>query len=132
MNDRQKRFCELYAANPDGTAAAIDAGYSPKTAASIASENLRKPELIEFIRKLQDEASASRIATLTEIKAFWTDVIRNMDAKPADRIRAAELLAKSAGAFVYAHQGNAGKEAETELNQRRTVIILPPRDPDPE
>ena len=43
MTERQKRFCQLFAVDPDATAAAIGAGYSAKTARSIGSENLTKP-----------------------------------------------------------------------------------------
>ena len=131
-NERQKRFCELYAENPDGTAAAIGAGYSAKTAASIASENLRKLELSKYIHALQEEASSSRIATIEEVKAFWSDVVRDKNAKHADRIRAAELLAKSAGAFAQARQDDAERKTEIERNRRNVIIYLPQRDQDPE
>lgn len=101
MNDRQKRFCEFYAEKPDGTDAAIKAGYSSRTAASIGSENLRKPELLNYIRKLQTEAAEIRVASVTEAKAVWSDILRDPEQKASDRIRAGELLAKAAGAFIH-------------------------------
>ena len=128
MNDRQKRFCEFYAENPDGTDAAIKAGYSPRTAASIGSENLRKPELLEYIRKLQDQAAAGRVASILTAKAFLSDVLRNQGEKTADRIRAAELLMKSSGAFVRIREDDGGRMIEAGADDGKTIIILPPRD----
>ena len=123
MNDRQKRFCEFYAERPDGTYAAIKAGYSPRTAASIASENLRKPELLQYIRKLQAEAAEIRVASVTEAKAVWSDILRDPEQKAADRIRAGELLARAAGAFIHF------REDETpimgEINGEDVVIYMP-------
>lgn len=49
LTDKQKRFCEEYMRDFNATQAAIRAGYSEKTAFSIGSENLRKPEIRGFI-----------------------------------------------------------------------------------
>ena len=48
---KQKRFAELLPISKSGTQAAIDAGYSKKTAYSIANENLKKPEIVNQIEK---------------------------------------------------------------------------------
>ncbi|MBX4188430.1 MAG: terminase small subunit [Candidatus Doudnabacteria bacterium] len=53
LNDKQERFCREYVIDLNGTQSAIRAGYSKKTAASIANENLIKPEIQEFISSLQ-------------------------------------------------------------------------------
>ena len=128
MNDRQKRFCELYAQKPDGTAAAVAAGYSEKTAAAIASENLRKPELLAYIRELQDQAAAGRVASMLTAKAYLSDVMRNPDEKTADRIRAAELLMKSSGAFVRIREDDGGRTIEAGGSDGETILIFPPLD----
>jgi hypothetical protein len=52
MTDKQKRFCEEYVKDWNATRAAIAAGYSEKTAYSIASENLTKPYIREEIERL--------------------------------------------------------------------------------
>ena len=51
LTKRQKRFAELIPMAKSGTQAAIDAGYSAKTAYAIASENLTKPAIINQIEK---------------------------------------------------------------------------------
>lgn len=45
MTAKEQRFVEEYLAGLNGTRAAIRAGYSPKTACAIASENLKKPKI---------------------------------------------------------------------------------------
>ena len=42
LTTKERRFVEEYLIDFNGTAAAIRAGYSDRTAANIASENLRK------------------------------------------------------------------------------------------
>lgn len=136
MNDRQKRFCEFYAEDPDGQAAAIKAGYSPKSAKSIASENLTKPDLLRYIRKLQEQAAAPRLAGISETKAVLSDMMRDPQQKPADRIRAAELLLKSSGAFVRVREDDGGFTITTAprdiTDTWRDVIIYDPEKDPPE
>ena len=57
LTDKQRRFCEEYVVDWNGTRAAIAAGYSEKTAYSIAGENLKKPELQNYIEKIKDNLS---------------------------------------------------------------------------
>lgn len=53
MTVKQEAFCDNYIANGfcNATKAAIDAGYSKKTAGKIGSENLAKPEIKDYIKK---------------------------------------------------------------------------------
>lgn len=57
MNPKQRTFCEEYLIDLNATQAAIRAGYSEKTASEIGYENLRKPQIVEHITKLQQERS---------------------------------------------------------------------------
>ena len=52
LTPKQKRFCEEYVVSLNATQAAIRAGYSKDSAYSIASENLRKHEIRNYIREL--------------------------------------------------------------------------------
>ena len=54
LTDKQKKFCYEYCVDLNGTQAAIRAGYSKKTAAAIASQNLIKLNIQAEIKKLQD------------------------------------------------------------------------------
>lgn len=57
MTKKQKRFVEEYLIDLNATQAAIRAGYSPDTAGSIGSENLKKPEIRARIEKAMAERS---------------------------------------------------------------------------
>jgi phage terminase small subunit len=65
MTPKQTRFVEEYLANGlNATKAAISAGYSKKTAASIGEENLRKPEISAAIK-----ATTNKIMERLEVTA---------------------------------------------------------------
>lgn len=83
LTPKQQRFVEEYLIDLNATQAAIRAGYSPETAYSIGSENLKKPEIataIEAARKNLSETSGitlervqkeyARLAFLDIRKAF--------------------------------------------------------------
>ncbi len=58
LTDKQKRFCDEYLANGmNATQAAISAGYSEKTARSIAQENLTKHDIQTYISERQNKVS---------------------------------------------------------------------------
>lgn len=57
LTDKEQRFCEEYLVDLNATQAAIRAGYSEKTARSIGSENLSKPDIQEKISLLRQELS---------------------------------------------------------------------------
>ncbi len=76
MNDKQKRFvieyCRDGEGQSNGTQAAIRAGYSEKTARSIATELLAKPDIQEAIRERYDEiATAASITVEAILKQWW-------------------------------------------------------------
>lgn len=57
LTDKQKLFCEEYLIDLNGTQAAIRAGYSKTTANRIASENLSKLDIQEYVAELKAERS---------------------------------------------------------------------------
>ena len=59
LTPKQQRFVEEYLIDLNGTQAAIRAGYSEDTAYSIASENLRKPDIRAYLQKRQQEIAES-------------------------------------------------------------------------
>lgn len=58
MTDKQAIFCQEYLIDCNATQAAIRAGYSEGTAASIGCENLTKPEIHARIAELKAERSS--------------------------------------------------------------------------
>ena len=104
LTQRQRNFCEEYIRTTNATKAAIAAGYSEKTAYSIGSENLSKPEISAYIKARLDEINREQIASTDEVMRFFTAVMRGMekdqfglDASLADRIKAGQEIVKRFG-----------------------------------
>ena len=76
LTAKQQRFCDEYLIDLNATQAAIRAGYSKKTAAVIATENLRKPNIAEYIEKRMAEKEAELIADQNEVMKYLTSVMR--------------------------------------------------------
>lgn len=119
---KQQRFADEYIISGNATEAAIKAGYSKKTARSIADENLTKPDIKTYIDEKLKELSDKKIADQHEVLAYLTSVLRGETqseivvvegqgegisrAKPMqkapderERLKAAELLGKRMGLF---------------------------------
>lgn len=118
MNARQKRFCDEYLVDCNATQAAIRAGYSPKTAYAIGEENLRKPELRQYIDSELERLHNERTANAEEVMEYLTAVMRGEHTEQTligigdgvqrigaiavgakDRLKAAELIGKRYGLF---------------------------------
>lgn len=95
MNQRQRAFCEAYLLSGNATEAAIKAGYSPKRARSIGQRLLTYVDIREYLAQRNAQIIAENTATLEEIYSFWTVTMRDQASKPADRLKASELLSKA-------------------------------------
>lgn len=82
LTHKQIMFCQEYIVDLNATKAAIRAGYSEKTARSIASENLTKPDICAKIQQYMDlrserlEITADRV--LSELSKIGFSDIRNI------------------------------------------------------
>ena len=76
LTAKQQRFCDEYLIDLNATQAAIRAGYSKKTAAVIATENLKKPYISEYIEKRMAEKEDALIAKQDEVLKYLTSVMR--------------------------------------------------------
>lgn len=81
LSVKQKKFCEYYVESGNATEAAKKAGYSKKTAYSIGTENLKKPEIRNFIEELTAAEKSKRMASAEEVLAFFAEVMRNGEVK---------------------------------------------------
>lgn len=82
LTDKQEKFCYEYVLHLNASKAAINAGYSEKTAYSIGNENLKKPEIQERIRYMQNNlaetAQLSALRVLKEHEKIAFSSIANM------------------------------------------------------
>ena len=81
LNDRQYAFCMAYARDPNGTRAAIAAGYSEATAASQASDLLKLPKVSEALTLIRNEYQKRAVAqTLAHQERYSRDwVLRSLE-----------------------------------------------------
>ena len=101
MTDKQKRFCEEYLTDFNETQAAIRAGYSKKSAYSIGSENLRKPEVQNYLSELKAEAQTrtetKRNDIIDELKSIGFADIDPDNIKASDKLKALDILSRMLG-----------------------------------
>ena len=67
LTGKQAKFVVEYLRDFNATQAALRSGYSPKTAYSIGSENLKKPEILEALRSESAMSAEEALARLTDI-----------------------------------------------------------------
>jgi len=104
MTDKQKKFCEEYLIDHNGTQAAIRAGYSAKTANRIANEILSKPDIKKYIAQRQQEMREHTNITLDYIIEQLLPIgCANIDAsriKASDKIEALKTICRLLGLDV--------------------------------
>jgi phage terminase small subunit len=107
LTAKQEAFVREYAANGgNATQAAIAAGYSPKVAAEVGSENLRKPQIVDAIKAIAKPKEEHALATIEGRAAWLRDVIdgkideEDTKARVPDKLKALELLGKMSGDFI--------------------------------
>lgn len=94
LNKRQLQFCYEYLKDFNGTQAAIRTGYSAKSAASIAAENLRKPQITEQIRNLSENLFKSQGLSTERILSEVTSIAFSGSNSNGEKLKALEILLK--------------------------------------
>ena len=135
MTEKQKLFCDEYLIDLNGTRAyrTVYKSKTDRTAATRASNLLKKEDIAEYINKRLEEIHNEKTADIQEVMEYLTSVMRGTSkanvlalagdgyqevvAKPPDekeRLKAAELLGKRFGMF---------KESVDITSNGQTVII---------
>ena len=117
LTGKQERFCKEYVIDFNASRAAEAAGYSKNTVGETGYENLRKPQIQEEIKRLQQktnnklEVSAERVvAELAKIGFIEKeDGVEGytMEFDSKDKIKALEMLARHTGTFNNDDSGKA-------------------------
>lgn len=106
LTRKQQLFADEYIRTGNIYQSAINAGYSSKTANSIGSENLRKPNIKSYIDARLEELKKDSIAEQDEILQYLTSVMRG---KEQDE----ELMVVPTGDFM----------SEVERHEKRADIV---------
>lgn len=121
MTEKQRRFAEAYARDPNATAAAVAAGYSIRSAYSTGQRLLKNAKVREYLRTLLEPERESSIASAEDVRRFWTQIMNDDGQKTSDRLKASEFIAKAAGLFL------ADVAITTGTNKESDVIIYLPQ-----
>ena len=105
LTPKQQAFADYYITSGNATEAATKAGYSKNTACEIGFENLRKPHIKEYIDERNNAIKNDRIADMKEVKEFWSNMLRDKESDPKDRLKASEYISKTNGAFIDKSEG---------------------------
>ncbi|WP_349551372.1 terminase small subunit [Leuconostoc pseudomesenteroides] len=76
LTPKQKKFADEYIKTGNATQSAIEAGYSKRTAAVIATENLIKPNIKSYIEKCMADIASNRVMSYTEAVELLTSIAR--------------------------------------------------------
>lgn len=107
LTPKQELFCAYYAIKRNATQAAIEAGYSKKTAYSIGEENLKKPDIKnridELLKEHSDKAMSDGQKVIKELEeiAFSRSAYHfdSLEMKVSDKLKALENLGRVHGIY---------------------------------
>ena len=101
LTPKQRRFCEKYVVCLEAKRAAIEAGYTERSATVTSTRLMKRPEVRQYITMLQAEAAERNNVTVDEVIEKLRDTYKA--AKEANQngpaVRAVELLGKTVGMF---------------------------------
>jgi phage terminase small subunit len=121
LTEKQLLFIEYYIETGNATESAKRAGYSAKTAGSIGSENLTKPEIKEAIEKRREEIRTELqnkfLASAVKAQQIMNQVLENSETPPHVKIQAAKDLMDRAG-----FKPTEKREITGEVHQQITFV----------
>lgn len=83
---KQQKFADEYIISGNATEAAINAGYSKKTARSVGAENLTKPYIMEYINKRLNELKEERLMSIEEALTLSASIARGEEQNARSKI----------------------------------------------
>ena len=118
IRNQQKDFVKHYLAlrKKNATQAAINAGYSKKTASSQASQLLKNTKVLEFMKEEEKALTEALWEEFTfdalEAREVMYDIMNDPDARDSDRLAAAKDLLDRAGFKPADKVEHSGKDGE--------------------
>lgn len=118
IRNQQKDFVKHYLAlrKRNATQAAINAGYSKKTASSQASQLLKNAKVLEFMKEEEKALTEALWEEFTfdalEAREVMYDIMNNPGARDSDRLAAAKDFLDRAGFKPADKVEHSGKDGE--------------------
>lgn len=129
LTPKQRKFCTYYVETGNAKQSAIRAGYSERSATSLGRVMLTNEHVVAKIRELQapkEIEEEKHIATSQEVMQFFTDMMQGkikdqfgIDASNADKIKAAQEIAKRTVDIDNRVAGKADSVVQIKLDWRR-------------
>lgn len=129
--ERQKAFCRHFAFSYNGTQAAISAGYSPKSARFIASDQLTKPNIQAKIQELRAQRAEEISQSENELIARWGKIVTG---DPSEVVSIRRCACRYCHGTDHAFQWRTDREFESgvlefeNLPDKRKAKTLEPSD----
>lgn len=120
LTAKQQRFCDEYLIDLNATQAAIRAGYSEKNARNIASENLAKPNIREYIDNRLAEKEKALIANQNEVLKYLTATMRREKKESV-------VVTTSEERSVYVPDDNGTMRKQTVKKETPQIVEIPAR-----
>jgi phage terminase small subunit len=107
LTEKQQRFVDYYLTSGNAEEAATKAGYNARGNTTKLLQNTTIQNAIEERNK---QIESDRIASMEEVKQFWTNTMRNEETELKDRLKASEYIAKTNAAFIEKQQISGGTD----------------------
>lgn len=133
INKQWEKFCIEYFGDKNGQEAAIAAGYSPRTARSMASRLLTKVNISDRLRELQEEVANKAIMTVRQreerLSVFGREDIKSDKGVllRQGNISAIAELTKMRGEYPPSRMeiaGKAGGPVQVEVDVKSKLISI--------
>ncbi|MBN9313654.1 MAG: hypothetical protein BGO40_01850 [Chryseobacterium sp. 39-10] len=99
MNHKRKLFISEYSKSGNATDAAKRAGYSARTAYSAGQRLLKNVEVLNEIKRVQNDAIQKAEITVSEVVLLTKDIAVSGKSE-SNRLRALDMLLKYLGAYA--------------------------------
>lgn len=108
LTNKQRAFCDHYTRSGNAMEAALYAGYTERSARINHGRILQRPEVARYLSLLTAHVPEEQIASLVELRSFWTTAMRDEEGDMRERLKASELLGRSLAAFVERREQTGG------------------------
>lgn len=120
LTHRQRRFCDEYTIDFNGTAAAVRAGYASNYPDRQAHQLLHNQGIMTYIEFL----TASKAAKIMSVNPDYViqgivNIVSKEEGKDGDKLRGFELLGKILGMFVDKTELSGRDGGAIEIEERR-------------
>lgn len=100
LTERQKKFAEYVHQCGNTVESCIKAGYSEKYANAQGYKLLENVGVKKYLQELTEKSKNDRILTATQRQEILSDIARNEENYPSDRIKSIDTLNKMTGEYL--------------------------------